>query len=382
MNNGLSVNAPPKGALQERALLGKLREILGDVGWLSERQSRRPTRPDGPDATICVTSDAGTRVELQVYVKREMRPSTFPAWAAPRRPELSKRPAVPVLAMPFVSSRLVELCRRERWGWLDLAGNCWLDVPGQFHIERTGNPPVHRRPRRGANLSTPAAARVMRVLLSPANAGRAWKQRALESETCWPKPDGSSVSLGLVNKVLRHLRDEGYVADANGLGVSLHDPVGLLQAWNEAYSFDRHERRSYFTLLKRPQLDAALCTTGLVAGNMAAYAAFSAAERQAPHVRQPRTWLYVAAGFLDAMAKHTRAKEVDSGENLVALIPDDLGVFLSWEPNAFIDEPSLGCTDPVQTYVDLMHCGGRGEDAAMAVLEQRILPAWRSAGLA
>jgi hypothetical protein len=73
-----------------------------------------------------------------------------------------------------------------------------------------------------------------------------------------------------------------------------------------------------------------------------------------------------------------QAKEVDSGENLVVLIPDDSGVFLSFDADSHIDEPTLGCTDPVQTYVDLIHCGGRGEEAAHALLDQKILPAWKA----
>jgi len=36
----------------------------------------------------------------------------------------------------------------------------------------------------------------------------------------------------------------------------------------------------------------------------------------------------------------------------------------------------------VQTYLDLMHLGGRGEEAAQAVLEQSLLPAWKAAGIA
>ena len=111
---------------------------------------------------------------------------------------------------------------------------------------------------------------------------------------------------------------------------------------------------------------------------MAAYAAFSAAERQAPHVRQAKTWLYVAEEFLDALGRHAQAKDVDSGENLVVLVPDDSGVFATFEAESDVGERRLGCTDPVQTYVDLMRCGGRGEEAAQAVLEQKILPAWKA----
>ena len=61
------------------------------------------------------------------------------------------------------------------------------------------------------------------------------------------------------------------------------------------------------------------------------------------------------------------------------LIPDDSGVFLSFEADSYVGERVLGCTDPVQTYVDLIHSGGRGEEAAQALLEQKLLPAWTSA---
>jgi hypothetical protein len=186
----------------------------------------------------------------------------------------------------------------------------------------------------------------------------------------------------LVNKVVQYLRDEGFVEEAEAddeSGIRVRDPRGLLTAWSKAYRFDRHERRSYFTLLKGAALREALYRLGGEAGNMAAYAAFSAAERQAPHVRQPRTWLYVDAQFLDAFARNAQAKEVDSGENIVVLIPDDSGVFLPFEADSYVGERTLACTDPVQTYVDLVHCGGRGEEAAQALLDQKILPAWKSA---
>ncbi len=95
-------------------------------------------------------------------------------------------------------------------------------------------------------------------------------------------------------------------------------------------------------------------------------------------MRQPRTWLYVGAAYLDALVEHAQAKEVDSGENLVVLVPQDLGVFVTLEADSDAGEPTLGCTASVQTYVDLLHCGGRGEEAAQALLEQKILPPWKA----
>ena len=99
---------------------------------------------------------------------------------------------------------------------------------------------------------------------------------------------------------------------------------------------------------------------------------FSAADLQAPAVRQPRKWLYVDSEIEREVASKVEAKVVDSGENLIVLIPDDAGVFYRAEPGS----NRLPCTNTVQTSVDLAKAGGRGEEAAEAILEQRLMPAW------
>jgi hypothetical protein len=377
--------ALPAGPALERALLGAARRLFADIDWprgeWSVSFARAPVA-SAADVIVQIGTADRLRARLYLHAKSDVRPGAFAAWAHQRQPPPSKDPAISVLATPFVSPRLAQLCQEAGWGWVDLAGNCKIDLPGLLHIERAGIPPVHRQPSREANLGTAAAARVLRALLSPAHAGRIWKQRALQTDTCWQLPGDHPVSLGLVNKVVQYLRDEGFVKEAevdDESGIRVGDPRGLLTAWSKAYRFDRHERRSYFTLLKGAALREALYRLGGEAGNMAAYAAFSAAERQAPHVRQPKTWLYVDAQFLDVFARNAQAKEVDSGENIVVLIPDDSGVFLPFEADSYFGERMLVCTDPVQTYVDLVHCGGRGEEAAQALLDQKILPAWKSA---
>ena len=384
MNSDKKVNKKQSaGAGLERALVDAIGAVLRQVGWLGEIRTRATERstPDGADAVVRVTVERGRVAELRVHVKKDLRPGAFPAWAEQSRHVTAKTtvPTVPVLAMPFISSRFAELCREAGWSWYDLAGNCRIDVPGLLHVERTGIAPAWRPPRARANLGTAAAARVLRALLSPAHAGLVWTQRHLQTETCRKPPAKEEpVSLGLVNKVIRHLRDEGFVEGAGERGMRVRDPAGLLAAWSAAYRFERHERRSYFSLLKGAALHEAIYRVGVGAGGMAVYAAFSAAERQAPHVRQPKTWLYVAASSVDSVVREVQAKEVDSGENLVVLVPEDSGVFLSFDADTHVGEQSLDCTDPVQTYVDLMHCGGRGEEATQALLEQRLLPAWKA----
>lgn len=374
-------NEPLVGPALEQALARKLIEIVSGVGWLQERHSK-PRRGE-PDMVVELELPQRKRVELHVEFKADVRPGFFYSWASQQQHiNLPTQGVVFVLATRFVSQRLADICRQVGWSWYDLAGNCWLDAPGLFRIERTGRQPVHRIPRNKANLGTAAAARVMRALLAPAHAGRAWTQRALQAQTRWALPNEESVSLGLVNNVLHYLREQGFVDEREKPGIRVRDPIGAINAWRDAYRFDRHQRRNFFTLLKGAKLDEALYRAGLDAGGLAAYASFSAAERQAPQVRQHKTWLYVAAQFVDSLAHHAEAKEVDSGDNLVVLVPDDIGVFASFEADDHVGDRKLGCTDPVQTYVDLWQSRGRGEEAAQAVLEQRIRPAWRAAGLA
>jgi len=364
------------GLALEQALASKLRELLGSIRWLRdwcvEHVGSKPNARFDLEAKLPLP---GGGVTLYVECKGEMRPSTFHSLIGREIPSSGRElAAVPVLAMPFVSPRLADLCIQHGWSWYDLAGNCHLDVPGAVHIERRGFKPVHRMPRPRANLGTPEAGRVIRALLAPGNAGTRWTQRKMQAHF-GPPNNIPEPSLGLVNKVVQHLRDEAFIEVFEGGGFGLRDPLKLLFAWREAYRFDRHERRGYFTLLQGKRLREALANLDLDAGGLAAYASFSAAEFQAPHVRQPKTWIYVRRDFLARFEALTEAKQVDSGENLVVLLPDDDGVFYLGDGGS-MGERRMRCTNPVQTYVDLFHCGGRGEEAAEALLDQRLKPEW------
>ncbi|HPA19763.1 MAG TPA: type IV toxin-antitoxin system AbiEi family antitoxin [Verrucomicrobiae bacterium] len=361
------------GAL-ERALAARLRELLGGVSWLRDWDVSQNPAPFGRafDILAKVPLPTGNTVELWVECRDLPRPSLFPYVCLTNRfHEGGKRTTrVPVLAAPWITGRMADLCTEHGWSWFDLAGNCRLDVPQGFYIERSGHDPVHHRPRPSANLGTAESGRTLRALLAPQNVGRRWTQRELQC-ACQP-----GVSLGLVNKVVRHLRDEAFIEVQEDGGFRLLDPLKLLFAWRDAYRFDRHERRGYFTLLRGEKLRAALAGLKLTPGGHVAYAAFSAAEFQAPHVRQTKTWLYLSASLEDAFCSQMEAKPVDSGENLAVLIPEDEGVFYLADGGA-VGDRRIPCTNAVQTYVDLSHCGERGEEAAEALLEQRLKSEWK-----
>ena len=364
------MNRPLSPAQLEQDLAVRLRELLGQVEWLQGAAVKPVATPAGFDLLATLPLADGGKAALCVECKNELRPSLFGQMAGRNCAPAGKfKVVVRVLALPWVSPRIAELCAEHGWSWFDLAGNYRLDVPGLLRLQRAGKAPVHKSPRPTANLSTPEAGRVVRALLLPDNAGIRWTQREMQNH-CRP-----NVSLGLVNKVVRHLRDEAFIEESDD-GFHLRDPLKLLLAWRDVYRFDRHERRGYFTLLQGKKLQEALYQFGLHA-QLATYASFSAAEFQAPHVRQPKTWLYVRQQDLSEFEEIVEAKPVDSGENIVVLIPDDEGVFYLAD-GGVAGDMRLAATNAVQTYVDLWYSGGRGQEAAEALLEQRLKPEWKA----
>lgn len=378
MNIAHGVNfCPGHDSALERELAQVLRELLTRVSWL-HRWTVEPTKAAdrGWDLKGSGPVPGGGKAILCVECKSiNFQPSQFSSLvdrpcSAGRNVRSSK-----VLAMPRVSPRMAALCQAHGWSWYDLAGNCRLEVPGVLLIERSGNEPVKLRPRSGANLSTPEAGRVVRALLAPESAGQRWTQREIVAHFADLIPRVPAPSLALVNKVVQHLRDQAFLEQLPNRGFRVRDYEGLLQVWRGAYRLDRHGRRRYFTLLQGRPLQEKLRALDPDGQGRVAYAAFSAADLQAPAVRQPRTWLYLDPNVEQKFQAAVEAKPVDSGENLVVLIPDDAGVFYRVEAGS----DRLACTNAVQTYVDLAHSGGRGEEAAQAILDQRLKPAWSAA---
>lgn len=369
-----AISVKHAGESLERELESRLRVLLESIPGLGSGAKvwRNPAASDRSFDIMAELEVPRTkeRVEFRVECKELPRPSQFPFVNLQRAfgEDGSRTTLVPVLAAPHISPRMAELCEKHGWSWFDLAGNCRLVVPGALYIERSGLAAVHHRPKPKANLGSAASGRVLLALLAPQKAGEKWTQTRLQ-KYCEP-----GVSIGLVNKVVTHLREEAWLELLDDRTFRVKDAVGLLEVWRKAYRFDRHRRVGYFTLLKPLELQKRLESLNEAEGEVA-YAAFSAADFQAPCVRQNKTWLYVSDAALDEFVEATESKRVESGENLVALIPDDAGVFYMGDPG----DGRLPCTNPVQTWLDLSHVGGRGDEAAEAILNQCIKPIWEGA---
>lgn len=359
----------------ERRLADVLRELLSHASWLHGWTVKPETSErDRPSWDLIASGPlpGGGKAKLCIECKHHFQPSQFSTLADRQCRADRHESASRVLAMPYLSPRMATLCQQQGRSWFDLAGNCRLEIPGTLLVERSGQEPVRLDQQSGTNLSSPEAGRVVRALLAPENAGKRWTQREMVAHFNTLTPPVAAPSLALVNKVVQRLRDQAFLEPLPSLGFRVRDHEGLLQVWRQAYRFDRSQRRRYFTLLQGRALNDSLRALDARAHGHLAYAAFSAADIQAPHVRQARTWLYLAGDLEEQFKAKIEAKLVDSGENLVVLIPDDSGVF--YHPD--INENRLACTNAIQTYIDLVHAGGRGEEAAEAMLQQRLKPPW------
>jgi hypothetical protein len=341
-----------------KQLFDVVTEILTSAGFAL----RFPRASGGADFELAIRNDT---LRLAVQCEMNARPSRI----LPPSASLTSGGRIPVLGIPVAGDRMQETLRKLGWSWFDLASNCRIAVPGRLLIERSGNPAAFKMPPGRLNLSMPQTAHLIRALLVPENAGRSWSQRELCAE-CYP-----GVSIGLTNKVVRELREEGFL-DTDG-AAKVRDHEGLLAAWQEKYRFDRQEMIPCFTLLKNEEIHLRLAALDLepALSPRFAYASFSAADFQAPNVRQPLIWLYAAAGDEQKLMKKLDAKPVDSGANLRILVPENKGVFFKCHRT----EGRLRVTNPLQTYVDLMHSGGRGAEAAESILSQCLQPAWKKA---
>lgn len=384
MNDAIKVNVaqlPPREV--ERHFIKRFRELLLEVFPKSEVEISGPPSPDlGIDFIARTQAPGGPALEFLVECKSQPRPSLVPP--SPGGPRGADIPAVSinrefdkdhslrhvrswVYAAPFVSPRLAEVCWDRGWGWFDLAGNCRISIPGLLYLDRKGNQPVHRSSRPDANLGTPEAAQVLRALLKSEHEAARWRtQRDLQEATA------PGVSLGLVNKVVAHLRNEGHLSAGGRDGLRVVDPEKLLFAWRDAYRFDRIPRFEMFTLLKAAEIDNAMRELNIGHETRLVWAAFSAAERQAPMVRQLKYWLMASGDHVDWVRDALKAKSVETGANLTLLMAPDRGYLADAK-----DEDRAGpCTHPLQTYLDTWHAGGRGEEAAQAVLDRRLKPSW------
>ena len=259
---------------------------------------------------------------------------------------------------PYISPRAAEICKQDGIGYVDLAGNCRLCF-GSVYIEQRGRPNVFAEKRDLRSLYSPRAERVLRVLLIKPK--KSWKTVDLADE--------ARVSLGQVSNVKKLLLDREWIA-VKKPGFELTEPGELLQEWKKNYSFPRNEIISLYSLKSIAQTEADISEYCQRKGLKYAFTGFSGAARFAPTVRYNRATAYIEEANEDTITD-LDFKEVSSGANVSLIKPYDDGVYYGSR-----DVKGTRIVSPIQVYLDVFGFRGRGEEAAQALLDQVIRPAW------
>ena len=265
-----------------------------------------------------------------------------------------------VVTAPYISPDGAELCRLEGVGYADLAGNCRISF-GTVHVERTGlpNPYAKDYRRELRSLYTPKCERVLRVLLE--EPGRKWSTLPLAA--------AAGVSPALISKIRKALVNREWLGGGHG-GFTLRSALPLLAEWAANYRWDRNAVGRYYSPEDSAAAERRLAERCAARGVHCCMTGFSAAARLAPMVNDGRTFAYVERGAA-GIAEEAGLKPVPSGANVMLITPYDEGVFIG-----ALEVDGATVASPYQTYLDLTALGGRGAEAAEAVLEQRIRPRW------
>lgn len=342
----------------------RLREILDEVPFVRAKrwkaQSRPARRRAATQIDLAVDLVAGGKAwQLLVEAKGSGEPRIVRA-GIQQLQQYSRRGkrTYGVVAASYIGPESRKICRDAGIGFIDVAGNCRL-VFDQVFVERLGAPNlvVERRPLR--SIFAPKASRILRVLLEAPK--RPWKVQDLARE--------ARVSLGLAAKVKQRLLDLEFAREGEG-GLLLVRAEELIRQWGATHSYLKSHSLDCYGPGEVANLERQL--SDYCGQNSVRYglALFSGAARVAPVARYARGFAYVQEDAA-IVAKDLGWKPVPSGANFTLLIPLDDGL---WYGTRDVDDESI--VSDVQLYLDLVSYKGRGEEAANAILEQRLRLRW------
>ena len=263
---------------------------------------------------------------------------------------------MPIVAVPFMGETGRRLCAEAGVSWVDLSGNAWIDAP-EKQIRFVGHKNRFASAGRPANVFAPRSSRVVRALLMESE--RAFTQTELA--------EASGTDKGRVSRLVKRLETMGLVVREQRT-LRLKDPSLALEAWREAYDFEKHDVKRGHVAVRDPQelilsirnsagaFGLSWALTGLAAAWQMTHFAMFRLVTVFVRERPPEEWLD-QIGF----------REDARGANLWVVRPVDDAVLVGAAPF-----DGLPCVHPIQVYLDLKAQPERAAEAA-ADLRKRLI---------
>jgi hypothetical protein len=214
---------------------------------------------------------------------------------------------------------------------------------------------------RPSSAFAPKSARIARhLLLDPT---RVWRQRDLAKET--------GLDDGFTSRIVHRLDVLGLTRRTQDGSVAVVEPARLLDAWSEAYDFEKHTIiRGHVTSRDGEELATKLGRSLAQARIRHAATGLAAAWLHAEFAAFRLVTFFVEERPDDKFLQKFGFREESKGANVWLVVPNDEGVFDGAGLKNYIE-----CVHPVQAYVDLLGQPERSKEAATELRSRRLT--WR-----
>ena len=341
----------------ERQLVAAALGIVKAIPHLEIKEVRYEPKVGAyrPDFVLLV-SHARKKFQVIGEVKSTGEPSILRRSGAWLKDLLTKtKHDYAVIIAPFISREGAEICSELGVGFIDLSGNCLLNLEG-LYIERTGYPNKFKKPREIQSLFSPKSSRVIRWLLT--DPMRVWTLKGLAIET--------GVSIGLIHRIATALENNLF-AKKELRAFKLEDPARLLEAWREEY-FRRAPKWARYVIRAGPIEGSAneLKVSANLYGVRYALSGPSGAWFISSYLVPTVIHCYVDV-LKEEFLNELKADPVSSEGNLLIRVVE--------QENEFIGSrliKGVYVVSDLQLYLDFWAMGGRGQEAAEELRKERL----------
>lgn len=263
-----------------------------------------------------------------------------------------------VILAPYITDQTADLCKSADYGFLDLAGNCYIAYKSLF-VEIKGNK-NDNKPKRAIKSIYERSSVVSSVIL---------RNILEDTSQKWRLQDLASVagcSIGQVSKVKDFLLKQTYIEQGKD-GIVVTDPKAIMRDWARVYSDYSEEKVQCYSLSSITDTEAKITKMKKETGIDCLLTGFSGGVRYQPVVRYQKVHALLDAKDIDDAVEYLGLKRVDSGANVIFIIKYDpcVGVYSRMVKNSMV-------ASPVQIFLDCMSLKGRGEEMAEEILSKEI----------
>lgn len=265
-----------------------------------------------------------------------------------------------IILAPSFSKKSASICINNNIGYLDSAGNCFINFDNVF-INISGEKNVNLPKQRGLTSiyerSSVVSSKILRLMFSDIH--RKWKLSEISEKV--------GCSIGQVAKVKKFLLDNIQITQTKD-GIELRNPEEILKEWASVYHKKENEVIECYSLDDVSEIEAKLAMMKKEIGIDYYLTGFSGGSRYQPIIRYHKVHCYIMSENIEKVMKYLDCKRVKGGSNIDFIIPYNNCIFdFSEEKNG------SSIVSPIQLYLDCMGLKNRGEELAEAILEKDIL---------